>query len=142
MKKKILGLDLGTNSIGWAVVNEEDTKKLQAMVNNLTKTYGGDQYQKLFQLINGLYPKGWYATSGGHAGLKLDHYCHCTSELRRAPDIVVEHALEVCYDKTPTDQELQKLEAEVEKRAAQINGKQNPIEWFVKDFQRAYQKRR
>ncbi len=27
MKKKILGLDLGTNSIGWAVVNEEDTKK-------------------------------------------------------------------------------------------------------------------
>ncbi len=123
-------------------VNEEDTKKLQAMVNNLTKTYGGDQYQKLFQLINGLYPKGWYATSGGHAGLKLDHYCHCTSELRRAPDIVVEHALEVCYDKTPTDQELQKLEAEVEKRAAQINGKQNPIEWFVKDFQRAYQKRR
>ncbi len=27
MTKKILGLDLGTNSIGWAVVDEEDTKK-------------------------------------------------------------------------------------------------------------------
>ena len=25
--KKILGLDLGTNSIGWAVVNENDEKK-------------------------------------------------------------------------------------------------------------------
>lgn len=30
--KKILGLDLGTNSIGWAVVNEgEDTKKLESI---------------------------------------------------------------------------------------------------------------
>ena len=27
MKKKILGLDLGTNSIGWAVVNDEDGMK-------------------------------------------------------------------------------------------------------------------
>ena len=26
--KKILGLDLGTNSIGWAVVNENNEKKI------------------------------------------------------------------------------------------------------------------
>ena len=27
MKKKILGLDLGTNSIGWALVDEDFEKK-------------------------------------------------------------------------------------------------------------------
>ena len=122
--------------------NEEDSKKLEAMIDNLTKTYGGGQYQKLYQLVNGLYPKGWYAMEGSHDGLGLDHYCHCTSELRRGADIVVEHALEVCYDKRPTDKELEKLEAEIRRRADEINMKQDPIEWFLRDYKRTYQKRR
>ena len=123
-------------------VNEEDSKKLEAMIDNLTKTYGGGQYQKLYQLVNGLYPKGWYALEGSHDGLGLDHYCHCTSELRRGADVVVEHQLEVCYDKKPTDKDLEKLEEEVKKRAAEINAKQDAIDWFIKDYKRAYQKRR
>ena len=123
-------------------VNAEDSKKLQAMIDNLTKTYGGSQYEKLYQLINGLYPKGWYAMSGSHDGLGIDHYCHCTSTLRRAADIVVEHALDVCYDKNPSDKELKELEEEISKRASEINARQDPIEWFVRDYKRAYQKRR
>ena len=123
-------------------VNESDSKKLQAMIANLTKTYGGDQYKKLYQLIQGIYPKGWYDIEGSHSGLGLDHYCHCTSGLRRAADIVVEHALEVCHDKNPTDQEVQQLADEIKKRSTEINAKQDPIEWFVKDFKRAYQKRK
>jgi len=58
-------------------VNEENTKKLQKMIENLTRTYGGDQYKKLYQLIQGIYPRGWYDIEGAHAGLGLDHYCHC-----------------------------------------------------------------
>ena len=123
-------------------VNREDSKKLQAMIDNLTKTYGGDEYKKLYQLIDGLYPKGWYDTSGAHSGLGLDHHCHCTSELRRASDIVVEHALEVCFDKNPTDQELMALEEEINNKKVIINSKQDPIEWFVKDYKRSYQKHR
>ncbi len=123
-------------------VDEEDSRKLESMINNLIKTYGGGQYQKLYQLVDGLYPKGWYAMEGSHDGLGLDHYCHCTSELRRGADIVVEHALEVCYDKEPTDKELDKLAAEIKLRAAEINAKADPIDWFIKDYKRAYQKRR
>ena len=123
-------------------VNQSDSKKLQALINNLTKTYGGEQYNKLYQLIEGIYPKGWYDIEGSHDGLGLDHYCHCTSALRRAADIVVEHALEVCYDNNPSDKDLVKLEEEVSKRKTEINNKQDPIEWFGKDYKRAYQKRR
>lgn len=123
-------------------VNQSDSQKLQALIDSLTKTYGGEQYNKLYQLIEGIYPKGWYDIEGSHDGLGLDHYCHCTSALRRSADIVVEHALEVCYDDNPKDKELVKLEEEVARRKNEINSKLDPIEWFGKDYKRAYQKRR
>lgn len=123
-------------------VNEENAKKLSAMINSIIKTYGEEQFSKLHQLIEGLYPRGWYDTSGAHSGLGLEHYCHCTSGLRRAADIIVEHAMEICYDRTPTDEEIEALREEIEKKVSEINSKDSPIEWFVKDFNRAYQKRR
>lgn len=122
--------------------NENNNKKLEAMIENLTATYGGDQYRKLYQLLEGIYPKGWYGIEGKHNGLGLDHYCHCTSALRRGPDIVVEHALEVCYDNTPTDKEIAKLEAEIKRRVTEINSKLDPIEWFAKEYKKSYQKKR
>ena len=122
-------------------VNEENIRKIEAMVDTLTKTYGGDQYQKLYQLLEGIYPKGWYDIAGSHVGLGLDHYCHCTSGLRRGADIVVEHALETCYDENPTIDEIEKLRLEIEGKATLINAKQNPIDWFVKDYRRSYRRR-
>ena len=124
------------------VINEENERKLSAMINSIISTYGGDQFKNLIHLIDGLYPKGWYDIIGSHSGLGLEHYCHCTSGLRRAADIIVEHALEVCYDKEPTDEEIEQLRLEIEKRAAEINSRENPIEWFVKDYARVYKKRR
>ena len=121
--------------------NKENVKKIQDMIDNLTSSYGGKEFKNLYKLIEGIYPRGWYDKEGSHDGLCLDHYCHCTSALRRAADIVVEHALEVCYDKEPTEEELQELQEEIEKRAQQINSKQGPIEWFLKDYQRVYRRR-
>ncbi|MBR1936989.1 MAG: RNB domain-containing ribonuclease [Bacilli bacterium] len=123
-------------------VNEDNELKIRSMIDSLIETYGGEEFKKLYQLLEGIYPKGWYAKEGSHEGLGIEHYCHCTSGLRRAADIVVEHALEVCYDKSPTKQELEELEKEIEKRANLINSKQDPIEWFVKDYKRSFQKRR
>lgn len=121
-------------------VNEENNQKLQAMIDSLNTTYGGDSFKNLYQLIDGLYPKGWYDVKGRHYGLDLDHYCHCTSVLRRAADIVVEHALEVCYDKEPTEEELIELKEEIDKKAKEINAKQSPIEYFVKEYQKKYRR--
>ncbi len=122
-------------------VNESNIIKLQAMIDNLSRTYG-EQYEQLFSLLNGLYPKGWYDVKGSHYGMGLEHYCHCTSGLRRAADIVVEHALEVCYDREPTPEDLVKLQNEIDSVVGRINAKQSPIDWFIRDYKAAYQKRR
>ncbi len=123
-------------------IDQENSGKLQAIIDNITENYGGKEFKNLYKLLEGIYPKGFYATEGKHDGLGKEHYCHCTSGLRRAADIVVEHALEVCYDKTPTEEELALLKQEVEKRAKEITKKQAPIEWFIDDYRRVYKKRR
>lgn len=123
-------------------VNEDNIIKIQSMVDNLSRTYGGEQFEQLFRVISGIYPKGWYDIKGSHYGLGLDHYCHCTSGLRRSADIVVEHALEVCYDKEPTDEEIINLQHEIGLISSRINAKQAPIDWFIKDYKRLYKKRR
>ena len=123
-------------------VNDDNIRKIENMVENLNKTYGGRQFKQLFEIISGLYPTGSYAMEGSHQGLKLDHYCHCTSEIRRAADIVVEHCLEVCYDKTPTKEELEELQSEIEFITSEINLKKDPIGLFIKDYKKAYQKRK
>ena len=119
-------------------VNEENNKKILAMIDSLNNTYEGNQFKELYQLINEIYPKGKYDIEGRHTGLNLDHYCHCTSVLRRAADIVVEHALEVCYDKKPTQEELQKLKDEIASKVDDINSKQHHIDYFVKEYQKKH----
>ena len=119
-------------------VNEENNRKLEAMIDNLNRTYKGNQFKNLYQLIEGIYPKGWYAEEGRHTGLDLDHYCHSTSVLRRAADIIVEHALEICYDKEPTKEELEQLKEEIATKVVEINAKQTPIEYFLKEYQKKH----
>lgn len=119
-------------------VNEENNRKLEAMIDNLNKTYKGSQFKNLYQLIDGIYPKGWYAEEGRHTGLDLDHYCHCTSVLRRAADIIVEHALEICHDKNPSEEEIEKLKEEIAEKVVEINSKQSPIEYFLKEYQKKH----
>ena len=117
-------------------VNEENAEKLEFLIETLNKSYGGQQFERLYHILEGVYPKGWYAMEGRHSGLGLEHYCHCTSGLRRAADIVAEHALEVCYDKTPTAEELEELRIDIEEKIRIINEKQKPIEWFAKEYKK------
>jgi len=116
--------------------NEENNRKLQDMIDSLNETYSNQQFKNLYKLIEGLYPKGWYATEGRHSGLDIDHYCHCTSVLRRGADIVVEHALEVCHDKEPTPEEIEELREEIASKIVEINAKEAPIDYFVKEYKR------
>ena len=123
-------------------MQDSKLEKLRVLLNELSKKYKSDSYQQVYQSIKGIYPSGWYDISGHHMGLGVDHHCHCTSEIRRAADIVVEHALEVCYDKKPSDKELKLLEEDILQKASQINAKEEPIDWFVKEYKKTYQKRR
>ena len=123
-------------------VNEENAEKLQFLIETLNKSYGGQQFEKLYHILEGVYPKGWYAMEGRHSGLGLEHYCHCTSGLRRAADIVAEHCLEVCYDQTPTEEQLEELRSDVEEKIRIINEKQKPIEWFAKEYKKVNRRQR
>ena len=121
-------------------VNEENNRKLEAMISTLNQVYAGWQFKSLYQLIEGIYPKGRYAMEGRHDGLDLEHYCHCTSVLRRAADIVVEHALEVCYDKEASLEELEELREDIAAKMVEINSRQSPIEYFLKEYQKVYRR--
>ena len=123
-------------------VNAENAEKLEFLIETLNKSYGGQQFEKLYHILEGVYPKGWYAMEGSHSGLGLKHYCHCTSGLRRAADIVAEHALEVCYDKEPTEEELEELRQDIEEKVKTINDKQKPIEWFAKEYKKINRRQR
>ena len=120
--------------------NEEDNRKLKDMIDNLNETYSNQQFKNLYQLIEGLYPKGWYAMEGRHEGLDIDHYCHCTSVLRRAADIIIEHALEVCYDKEPTVEEVEQLREEIASKMIEINAREAPTEYFVKEYRKTFRR--
>ena len=122
--------------------NEENERKIQSIIDDWKKSYGDEKQEQLFRLISGIYPRGKYGIAGAHSGLGLEHYCHCTSGLRRAPDIVVEHALEVCYDKVPTDEEILQLQHEISIIANEINLKQITMEGFISDYKSGYYKKR
>lgn len=72
-----------------------------------------------------------FDTKGFHERLNNIPYCHGTSPLRRAEDIIVEHCLDTCYFQSPTDQDLCYLEEEVERKKDIINLAYDRIEMFV-----------
>ena len=114
-------------------VDEKTNKEIQKIINSVSSEINDTKKDKIYDLINSLYPKSMYDIEGPHDGLNLDSYCHCTSCLRRSPDILVEHALEVCYDKKPTNSEINKLQEEILSKKDLINEKNDVIDWFVKD---------
>lgn len=122
----------------YRVHNVGDTMNgtLARMVQEMIEKHGEEEFKKMYELLDGLYPKGYYSISGNHQGLSLSSYCHCTSGLRRAADIVVEHALEVCYDKTPSEEDIAELTADILEKQEIINLKSDSIDWFIEDFSR------
>ena len=123
-------------------LDQETDQRTSEMIDLLLEGNEGSNLEKISHLVDSIYPKGRYDTEGRHDGLDLDYYCHCTSSLRRAQDILIEHALEVCYDQEPTEEELAELREEIEKRKVQINSRNKPIDWFAHEYNRTYQKRR
>lgn len=71
-----------------------------------------------------------FDTKGFHECLNNIPYCHATSPLRRAEDIIVEHCLDICYFQRPTNQDLCYLEEEVERKKDIINLAYDRIEMF------------
>lgn len=117
-------------------IEQEDMKNFENEIKSLSSVYDKQKYNKLYQTLLGMYPKAKYDVSGGHDGLGLKHYCHCTSPLRRGADIIVGHSLDVCYFSNPSDKDLGKLEEEINNAKYILNAKNNDIELFLNEYNR------
>ena len=123
-------------------INKDDIKMLEEEIEKLTNIYDKEKFNKLYQTLLGIYPKAKYDISGSHDGLGLEHYCHTTSPLRRAADLVVNHGLDLCYFKDPSDKEMYRLEEDVKKYKDIINCKNAEIELFLTEYSKQKCKRR
>lgn len=115
-------------------VNEEDFLKVQQEIQNLSGSNINQKFNKAYHTILDFYPSATYDIKGSHQGLNLKHYCHCTSSLRRSADIIVEHALDICYFHHPTDQEIEHLETIILKSKDVINNRNTEIDLFLNDY--------
>lgn len=91
------------------------------------------KYSKMLKNIKGVFPKAYYSgINHGHMGLDLDSYSHVTSPLRRYSDILNMHALDLCYFKNSTDEEIYDLEEEIKKVSEYMNMHGNAIDDYMK----------
>lgn len=123
-------------------IDQEEDENIAKVIKTLQNTYGKNKINQLHEILKGLYPKGRYDLTGAHEGLNLDHYCRVHSPLRKAPDILMEYAQEVCFDKQPTDKELYSLEEEIKSKKDLINQKEDKIALFKEEVNRKLVKRR
>lgn len=123
-------------------IDQEEDENISKVIKTLQNTYGNNKINQLHEILKGLYPKGRYDITGAHEGLNLEHYCRVHSPLRKAPDILMEYAQEVCFDKEPTDKELYELEEEIKSKKDLINQKEDKISLFKEEVNRKLVKRR
>ena len=123
-------------------IDKEEDENISKVINSLKNAYGNNKVNQLHEILKGLYPKGRYDTFGSHEGLNLDHYCRVHSPLRKAPDLLMEYAQEICFDQEPTDKELYALEEEINSKKELINQKEDKISLFKEEINRKLVKRR
>lgn len=121
-------------------INKENIKELENEIKKMSTTNDKGKFENLYNTLIKLYPSAYYDLSGNHEGLGLKHYCHGTSPLRRSADIIVEHALDVCYFNHPSDEELYLLEQDIKEKKKIVNSKNTDIEYFMTNYTKEKQK--
>ena len=121
-------------------MNVENISELESAIKKLSPAKDREKFDNLYNALTSMYPSAYYDLEGSHEGLGLKHYCHGTSPLRRSADIVVEHALDVCYFKRPSDKDLYLLEENIRENRDIINAKNNDIDYFIGQYCREKQK--
>ncbi len=123
---------------------DSQIKDIKQHINSITTSNNlwNKELKSIYYSIDNMPSQGYYALSGKHEELGLEHYCHCTCNLRRAADIILEHALEVCFDQVPTYKDIYALETELTKRTKEINAKERSINLFEQEYQKTYTKKR
>ena len=96
-------------------MNAENISELESAIKKLSPAKDREKFDNLYNALTSMYPSAYY-------------------------DIVVEHALDVCYFKRPSDKDLYLLEENIKENRDIINAKNNDIDYFIGQYCREKQK--
>jgi len=95
------------------------SKIIQMLLNQLKDS---KQYQAFSNMILRCMSKAEYSSKNiGHFGLAMKNYTHFTSPIRRFPDLLVHHLLNLYENKNIEDINLKQLEESIEEMAIQAS---------------------
>lgn len=123
-------------------LNEEKQKEIMDLACKVKQEFTSRDIEKIFDIISKHYPKALYGISGSHEGLRLDHYTHVTSPLRRGADIVALECLNRCYFGNPTVADLDNLRLELLDIIPLLNETSDRIDMFAYDYENCRKKMR
>lgn len=113
---------------------------LENELKRASKFENKEIYDEVHKELLKLYPLANYDINGPHEGLNLNHYCHCTSPLRRSADIIVDYSLDKCYFQNISDKEIKKLEKLILNTKDTINNQNKKIDLFLNDCSKQLKK--
>ena len=101
-------------TIGPKMIKLQNAYSQKAIQSILKKYKGSPEYSIISNLLLRNMSKAQYSTQNiGHYALALDNYCHFTSPIRRFPDLMVHHLLNM-FNKDYSMNNLSKLEERLE----------------------------
>lgn len=111
--------------------NEYGQKTIQGI---LKKYKGSPEYSIISNLLLRNMSKAQYSTKNiGHYALALDNYCHFTSPIRRFPDLMVHHLLNM-FNKDYSLNNLSKLEERLDGISAHSSYKERQANDAERDY--------
>ena len=117
-------------------INKEKQEEIMELASQMMSEFSSSDFDRIYEIIRDNYPLASYALAGSHEGLRLNHYTHATSPLRRGADIVATECLNRCYFGNPTKAELENLKQELSNVVPSINETVERTSMFVWDYER------
>ncbi len=114
------------------LLDERNRELVEGIINSLTNNI----CLKDLNNLKGNTPKSFYSrTNMGHFGLGFQAYSHVTSPLRRYSDIINMKSLDMCYFKRSTDNEIERLDKEIDQIFPYLNLERNTVEDYVRNYE-------
>lgn len=121
-------------TIGPKLIKLQNAYGQKAIQGILKKCKGTPEYSIISNLLLRNMSKAQYSTQNiGHYALALDNYCHFTSPIRRFPDLMVHHLLNI-FNKDYSMNNLDKLSERLETISAHSSYKERQANDAERDY--------
>lgn len=116
------------------ILEDQGIRELKETIINKQK------YMDILKNLSSMYPRPFYSINNeGHYGLNLRYYSHCSSPIRRYPDIIGQRLLEEYIFKVPTKETNAYWEANIEQICAYCNERMKTDLLYEKEYEKIKQ---